>query len=448
MLFSSSILLAASLVTSHVAAKNFQAKVSAPSAFHAASANSVTSNVLTLNKKANGKGYNPRSAAWLMNKPGTIPPGHSTTLVSLFIGEEFATTVTFGTETFEAIVDTGSSDTWLVESGFKCVDITTSAPLPESACDFGPTYNVTHTFKQIPNENFNITYGDGEFLTGIVGTEEVTLAGIKVKQEVALVNFAAWEGDGTTSGLIGLAYPNITSAYAGTNPTLDNSPAGEQIVYNPIFTTMYKDGLIPPLFSLAILRDISGPSGYLALGGVPPVSFVQDFTSTPILITTIVGYPKAYDFYTININGVVLNGKTVKGSGGDIQYIVDSGTTLNYFPTPVADAVNAAFVPPAVYDDDQGAYVVACKAKAPSLGITISGTTFWTNPLDMILLAGTDENGNDVCISGIDDGGDDPTEDVFILGDTFQKNVVSVFDVGAVELRFAAREFYPSNDPY
>lgn len=85
-------------------------------------------------------------------------------------------------------------------------------------------------------------------------------------------------------------------------------------MYSLIFTTMYKDGLILPLFSLAILRDISGPSGYLALGGVSPVNFVQDFNSTPILITNIEGYTKTYDFYTININGVVLDGITVPGS--------------------------------------------------------------------------------------------------------------------------------------
>ena len=210
MLFSSSILLSAAFLTTHVnGAKQFQAKVSVPAAFQAASPNTVTSNVLTLNKKASAKGYNPRSAAWLTNKPGTVPIGHSTTLISLFIGEEFATTVTFGTETFEASVDTGSSDTWLAETGFKCVNVSNSAPLPEADCSFGPTYNVTDTFKQIPDENFNITYGDGEFLTGIVGYEEVTLAGLKVKQEVALVNYAAWEGDGTTSGLIGLAYPAL-----------------------------------------------------------------------------------------------------------------------------------------------------------------------------------------------------------------------------------------------
>lgn len=118
---------------------------------------------------------------------------------------------------------------------------------------------------------------------------------------------------------------------------------------------------------------------------------------------------------------------------------MDSGTTLNYFPTPFADAVNAAFIPPAVYSEDDGAYIVDCKAKAPSLGIKISGTTFGINPLDMILLAGTDENGNDVCISGIDDGGDDLAEDVFILGDTFQVGVYLFFIQTALGLRDLTR---------
>jgi aspergillopepsin I len=65
----------------------------------------------------------------------------------------------------------------------------------------------------------------------------------------------------------------------------------------------------------------------------------------------------------------------------------------------------------------------------------------------MILFAGTDADGNDICVSGIDDGGNDISgQSIFILGDTFQKNVVTVFDIGAVEMRFAPNEFYPSND--
>lgn len=238
-----------------------------------------------------------------------------------------------------------------------------------------------------------------------------------------------------------------TSAYNGTNPTLDNSPSGEQIIYDPIFTTMSKDGLVAPLFSLAIERDLEGPSGYLALGGVPPVDFVQNFTETPILLTTIEFFPAALDFYTIEIDGLSLDGVTLVNSSDNVQYIVDSGTTLNYLPTALADAVNAAFVPPAVFVEDDGAYIVDCNATAPSFGIIINGTTFFHNALDMILPAGTDEDGNEICISGVDDGGDE-TGDVFILGDTFQKNVVTVFDVGAGVLKFAARENYTSDDPY
>lgn len=37
----------------------------------------------------------------------------------------------------------------------------------------------------------------------------MTVAGITVKTEVALVTSAAWEGDGVTSGLIGFAYPAL-----------------------------------------------------------------------------------------------------------------------------------------------------------------------------------------------------------------------------------------------
>lgn len=110
--------------------------------------------------------------------------------------------------------------------------------------------------------------------------------------------------------------------------------------------------------------------------------------------------------------------------------------------------MNAAFSPAAVYSDDEGAYVVDCDATPPTHTITIAGTAFTINPLDMILYAGTDDDGNDVCISGIDDGGDDSSEDVYILGDTFQKNVVTVFDVGAVEMKFAPHVDYTSNDTY
>ena len=343
----------------------------------------------------------------------------------------------------------GSSDTWLAGTGFQCVNVTTSAPEPESACLFGSTYNISSTFTEIPNENFNITYADGEFLTGIFGYEHVTVAGITVaNQQVAVVDYGAWFGDGISSGLIGFAFPAITSAYAGDNPTLDS--AATQIIYNPVFSNMYTEGNVAPLFSLAIDRGTSG--GLIAIGGLPPVIFLPIFASAPFQYLTMedadapAPVPQ-YQFYTITTNGFAYkdsektqwtlpnfpNPFGPPTNASQVQVIVDSGTTLVYLPTGIADAVNALFDPPAVYSEDEGAYVVDCSAEAPEFGVTIGSQTFFINGQDLIL-----SNGDGTCISGVDDAGDS----LSILGDVFLKNVLAVFDVGASEMRFAAREFY------
>lgn len=112
-------------------------------------------------------------------------------------------------------------------------------------------------------------------------------------------------------------------------------------------------------------------------------------------------------------------------------------------PTSVADAIAAAYSPVAEYSNEEGAYVVSCSATAPAVSININGTSFPINALDMILDAG-----DGTCISGFTDGGSLDTEDLFVLGDTFQKNVVTLFDVGASLLQFASRETYASDDTF
>ena len=215
-----------------------------PEAIQEASPNEVTPNTISLTRKSGSV-----SRAYLnrINSRANVNGVYgSTSLKEIEDGTEFLAPVKFGTKSFMAILDTGSSDTWLAETGFQCLNQTTGILLSEAECDFGPLYSRSQTFTPISDENFNISYGDGEFLTGTLGHEQVTLAGITVEnQEVGIVNYAAWEGDGVSSGLIGLAFPAITSAYSGITPSLDTNIT--QVPYNPIFTNMYSEGKVAPM---------------------------------------------------------------------------------------------------------------------------------------------------------------------------------------------------------
>ena len=352
------------------------------------------------------------------------------------------TEIQIGGENFTAVVDTGSSDTWLVETGFTCVKGS------QAACKFGDTYNKTSTFQPVANENFAISYADGEYLKGSFGKEKVTVAGITVKdQQIAVLTSANWNGDGYSSGVLGLSFPANTKAYSGNNPGTNS--AATQVDYNPFFTSAYTEGNVAPLFSLALSRDVNG--GMLAIGGLPPVPYVPIFASTPFEMLTASGTSSNtgnpdYTFYTITVNGFEYKSAqsnwnlgswlTYFGNPNDpsqVQVIIDSGTTVNYLPQTIADQVNYLFVPPATYNAQIGYYVVDCNAKAPEFGVRIGPEIFYVNPADNIL-----EIGTDLCITGIAATGPGGNS---ILGHTFLKNVVAVFDVGASQMRFAAREY-------
>ncbi|KAF2416403.1 acid protease, partial [Tothia fuscella] len=115
-----------------------------------------------------------------------------------------------------------------------------------------------------------------------------------------------------------------------------------------------------------------------------------------------------------------------------MQINLDSGTTLLLLPKDIAKSVNDRFVPPAKFNPRLG-YTVDCAAKAPKFGVKISGTTFWIDGKDLVLPA---EKAGEGCTSAI---GESSWPGGLILGAAFMRNVVSVFDVGAAEMRFAAR---------
>ena len=376
-------------------------------------------------------------------------------MLSIGAGSVFLAPLGAGGQSFKVVIDTGSSDTWLVNSDFKCVDPHDSALVVESECAFGPTYTMSSTASLINDRNFNISYADGERLNGEMITEDLTFGGITVQQQtMGLVTTAGWYGDGVSSGLIGLAYSSLTNQYPGTDPTAD--VPGTEISYDPIFTSMYTRNLTAPIFSIALDRDQSrsaqAAGGVLALGGIPDIPHGVCWSTANISIVGIdatTGQPE-YQFYSISVDGWAVSANRyaafdVSGTGNAKKTpllgaptrntIVDSGTSLIYAPTKVAAAVAAAFSPPA-YIGTSALYEVACDAIAPAFGVVIDGKVFYVNPLDLII-----DTGYGFCVLGVQDNGGGLT----IVGDVFLRNVLAVFDVGAAQIRFAARQSVLTN---
>ncbi|KAM0544703.1 hypothetical protein ACHAPJ_011690 [Fusarium lateritium] len=380
------------------------------------------------------------------------------TLIATEYASIFDVEVQFGNQSFMLLVDTGSSDTWVVGTGFQCIDSSDNSIQPQSKCDYASTYDTTSTFRPEHNQTFGVKYGTG-IATGMVGYEDLTMGGIKVtNQTVGIANSTDDIGDGVRSGLLGLAYPQLTSAHPGVNYPNDSlSLIINRAVYDPFLVSMHKRGLVEPWFSLAIDRlagnTSSGHGGYLGLGELPPVDHSDEWTTVPVEVSKSI--PKAFyanskpvlTWWTLTIDAVtwgpastssnssstILTSNTTTNSTA-FQAVVDSGNPRNMFPDAVARKINAAFDPPGVYDKKRDAFVVDCDARAPALGVVIGGDTFWHDQRDMIMHA---KDG--VCTSGVGATQEALDITVHFLGDTFLKNVVSVFDFGMNKMKFAAR---------
>lgn len=191
-------------------------------------------------------------------------------------GVQYGVEVKFNKQKLTLALDTGSSDTWAVSSKSNCTGYFTD-------CFFGPSYAGGFNQRPVLNEHLYIKYGDGEVVQGPIGFMDVTVGGIHVtNQTVALANDTFWNGNNVTSGILGLAYPSITNAYAG--PFGEHSP-WSQMQYPPIFSNMVAQGLVDNHFSIAISRNAS--DGVLGLGGVPKHLKGVDYSSlamTDILI--------------------------------------------------------------------------------------------------------------------------------------------------------------------
>lgn len=169
--------------------------VSTPTASQSASPNTVASSHLTLTRHTPSVTPKSKRDVYARSGPKNNP-------LTVFDNENYYTTeIKLGSQYFEVLVDTGSADLWVAETGFQCED-SNGIALPQVDCGIGQTYNIDQSFSLV-DETFNITYGIGA-ASGIVGYEVVELAGITVRQIIGVVQLTSSSLAGVSSGILGL----------------------------------------------------------------------------------------------------------------------------------------------------------------------------------------------------------------------------------------------------
>ncbi|KAJ3074025.1 hypothetical protein HDU98_012312 [Podochytrium sp. JEL0797] len=342
--------------------------------------------------------------------------------------------VTFGTPTqqFKLMLDTGSNQLWVgskhCQDTFQCNNLNTFNPAASS------------TFKDTSAGVFtNITYGKG-FVEGLVGTDVIGFAGTSVPDMPFMVVASEDEDfrkqiNGTSDGIMGLAYvggldgiQNVTGVDDGTlTPTVVKNLIAGGRVESPVFSIA--------LASVAPgVSTVDGKSGgSFVLGGIVNASYYTgNFTYVPATSDVAKGY-----YWTVPISAF----QTVSSSAKAITVppklhaVVDSGSSMmaidyNTYTKQVLPILSASA---SLLFSQNITLLESCSdiSKLPSLTFSMQpGAVFTLTPQQYVLQLKVE--GTTACAVGIlpismkTKSG----ETLWILGETFMRSYVTVFDYG------------------
>ncbi|KAF8494617.1 acid protease [Russula emetica] len=317
------------------------------------------------------------------------------------------------------VLDTGSSDLWFATTG--CAGCSSSTPV----LDPSKSSSIQLETQRIP-----LNYGSGS-AEGVLAHDTVTMGPFTVNPQtfVGVDDVSSGLIDGELAGIMGLAFQGIANSQA--------LPFWQALVNNNQLTN--------PEFSVFITRFVNDanakteePGGVLTFGGTNSTLYqgnidFQNFTLSG-----------SGSFWLQTVSAATVNGNSVSIGSGNTAAI-DTGTTLIGAPTAAVNAIWGAVsgsVP--LSGNMSGFYSFPCDAQL-NIAMSFGGPAWPISIADLNL--GTVSDGN--CLGAIFDitAGSNvkptPGTPQWIVGDTFLKNVYTVFrsnppSVGFAQLSSAA----------
>ncbi|CAE6412871.1 unnamed protein product [Rhizoctonia solani] len=327
--------------------------------------------------------------------------GQNTTITLTDIGPDllWSGPVTVGQRTFNVDFDTGSSDFFLASD--QC---------PTAQCAGKNIYVPSQSSTSAKTANsFQISFGDGSAVRANVFTDTISIGGLAITNSgVGAVtqlsqSFTNAGGD-TSDGLMGMAFPVLAESKQ-----------------TPYFTNLAKLSPTQGMMSFKFVGK-NAPGSELTVGGMNAAAFTGQVAFSPVLTTQ--GQPPS--FWTINMGQASVGGKPVQTTS---QFAtIDTGTSVVIAPQADAQAIYAAI--PGSQLGQNGLFTYPCNAN-PDVALNFAGQNFNIKAADMSL--GSDAT-NTTCVGAIVPSAQ---RNAWLVGDSFLKNVYTVFDQTNLQVGFA-----------
>ncbi|KAI5917263.1 aspartic peptidase domain-containing protein [Camillea tinctor] len=327
------------------------------------------------------------------------------------------------------VLDTGSSDVWVLDNNANiCRSAKLQAYFGYCISTYNPSKSSTYS---LVGDSFSIQYVDGSGATGDYIKDTFTVGGANITN----LQMGLAENTNINSGLLGVGFP--------ANVASDEK-------YPNIMALFEEQDLIATQAYSLYLDDLYAETGTILFGGLDTEKFIGELKVVPILPDA---ETKNYTSFSVALSSLTMtadNGTVTNFTQAVIPAILDSGTTLSYLPTSMANQILAAFG--AVDDtssDGTGLVYVNCDYLSDNGNLTFdfqfggSDGPLIRVPIDELILdnvKGYVEIGlvvpdlpfNNVCSFGIQG-----SSGLYLLGDTFLRSAYVVYDLSNRQIALA-----------
>ncbi|OAL54362.1 acid protease [Pyrenochaeta sp. DS3sAY3a] len=317
----------------------------------------------------------------------------------------FLSPVDVGGQTLNLDFDSGSSDLWMFSTELSAQTIGTHSAFDASK---------STTFKKTEGSQWKISYGDGSGAAGIVGTDVVTIGGVKVEnQTVELANQVSrsFVEDTNTDGLVGLAFSTLNTVNDGTKKTPQKT----------FFDNVMND-LDMPVFTADLDPD---GTGVYEFGKIDATKFEGEMAWIPVKAET--------GFWQFPSTKFAVGDQMFENPQGS-EAIADTGTSLLLVDQQVAEAYYSQ-VRGAQLNAQVGGFIYPCGATLPDMSVAIGDSYMAKIPGNQITFATVDA-ANTTCFGGVQGN---QGAGLQIFGDTMFKAQFVAFNGGNQSLGFGQK---------